>query len=321
LSGRYLYSSILLAFAMLTMPAAMSGCSGGSGGQQQNAQLQAAQKKISEEKESEKLKKLEEDIESLFETLGGPALKTKTGGGQEGKQGEESNQAGGQQEEKPQEDKQKEDGQKEGGQQEEKQQEGQKEGNNEGKQQQVEQKSDIKKDSDAWKKVDKTISSLHYQWNDLMPEITKKGADMKLVDAFDNSLNSLTTESESRDRSKVLTSANRLYSHIPDLFSLYRLKMSPELKRMVYYTRNMMLESEKDNWEQVGKDKESLEKSWSLLRNTLEDEQKKTGDKLDFSIYELKKVVSENNKQLAFIKGRIVLNNINELLDTFKESK
>ena len=154
-----------------------------------------------------------------------------------------------------------------------------------------------------------------------MPEITKKGADMKLVDVFDNSLNSLTTEAESRDKAKVMFSANKLYSHISDLFSLYRTKMSPELKRMIYYTRNIILESEKENWEQAGKDKESLERTWSLLRNTLEDEQKKIGDKLDFSIYELKKVVSEKNKQLADIKGRIALNNIKELSESYKESK
>lgn len=55
MSGRYLFSSILLAFAVLIMPAAMSGCSGG-GSQQQDVQLQAAQKKIAEEKSLKNLR-------------------------------------------------------------------------------------------------------------------------------------------------------------------------------------------------------------------------------------------------------------------------
>jgi hypothetical protein len=97
--------------------------------------------------------------------------------------------------------------------------------------------------------------------------------------------------------------------------------MSPEVKRMVYYTRNIILEADKEGWEQVGKDNEALEKSWSLFRNTLEKEQKKTGDKLDFSIYELKKVVAEKNRQLSGIKGRIVLNNIKELQKSLEEEK
>jgi hypothetical protein len=302
LFGRYSVASILLAFMILVMPSAMSACSGSSNSRQQVEQLDAAQKKMKEEKESEKLKKLEENIESLFEALGGPSFKTRTG------ENEDKAHESQDQEDSRQEDKQQGEGQQESKQGNSQEEDKQQEGKQENSQQ-------------VWQKVDKTINSLHYEWNDLMPEITKKGADMKLVDVFDNSLNSLTTEAESRDKAKVMFSANKLYSHISDLFSLYRTKMSPELKRMIYYTRNIILESEKENWEQAGKDKESLERTWSLLRNTLEDEQKKIGDKLDFSIYELKKVVSEKNKQLADIKGRIALNNIKELSESYKESK
>ena len=48
--GHYSVTSILLAFTILLMPAVMSGCSGNKSGQQQDVQLQAARKKIKEEK-------------------------------------------------------------------------------------------------------------------------------------------------------------------------------------------------------------------------------------------------------------------------------
>ncbi len=318
--GRNTFAYVLLTSLLLSMPAVVSGCSGGSG-RQQGEQLKAAQEKMTEEKESEKLKKLEAKIESLFETLGGPAMKTETGEKQEDRQHEEhGKQSHGQGDSRQEsENKQQESGQKEDGKQENEQQKNGKESGRKGSQDHGGQKEDKQKEEDKWKEVDKIINDLHYLWNDLMPEITKKGADMKLSDAFAGSLNSLTTKAGSRDRDKVMAAANRLYSHIPDLFSLYRLKMSPELKRMVYYTRNIVLGSEKDAWEQTGKDMESLEKSWSLLRNTLEEEQKKIGDKLDLSIYELKKVVSEKNGQLAVIKGRIVLNNISGLAESYEK--
>ena len=50
-----------------------------------------------------------------------------------------------------------------------------------------------------------------------------------------------------------------------------------------------MLESKKTTGSRWSRDTGSLEKTWTLFRNTVEDEQKKTGDKLNFSIYELKK--------------------------------
>jgi len=311
------------------MSSLLSGCS--SGNQQQNdMQLQAMEDKKKEEKESEKLKKIDEQIESIFEALGGPSVKAEDSADKQSRQEkktEEKDKQGGQQEQNKQQDNKQQDGQ-----QNSKQEDSQQNGNQQDDSQQKDAKKSKQQDgqkqekqqdeqqpADKWSQIEQIISSLHYQWNELMPEIAKKGADMKLMDNFDNALNTLTTTIESKDQVKVLTAANRLYSHVPDLYSLYRLRMSPEVKRMIYYARNMILESDKNNWEQVEKDKESLEKSWSILRNTLDEEQKTTGDKLDFSIYELKKVAADKNKQLTGIKGMVVLNNIKELQKSFEE--
>ncbi len=314
---------IIIAISILFIQAVTAGCSRNQG-QQQDAQLQAAKEKQSQEKESERLKKIESQIEMLFEVLGGPSVKTSESGDDTGGQNE-GTQHGGQQKDSQQQGTQQGD-QKGGGQNEDKQQDGgQKGGNQQQGTQQGDQKSSGKQAAqqapDKWSQVGRVINNLHYQWNDLMPEIAKKGAEMKLVDNFDNALNTLTTTIESKDQEKVLVSANKLYSHVPDLYSLYRVKMSPEVKRMIYYTRNIILLSGKDGWEQVGKDNEALDKSWSLFQNTLEKEQKTIGDKLDFSIYELKKVVTEKNKQLTDIKGRIVLNNIKELQKSYENEK
>jgi hypothetical protein len=308
--------------------------------------------KQAQEKESKKLKNIEAQIENLFETLGGPSViadksaangdsgdnqensqqqadkeeGSSKQGQQKGEEEDSSNQGQqkGEEEDSSKQGQQKgeeEDSSKQGQQKDSTQQQGNKEENSsqKGDTEQQNGKATAQIAPNRWSNVDKIINKMHYQWNDLMPEIAKKGADMKLVDNFDNALNNLTTTAKSKDQDKVRTSANKLYSYVPDLYSLYRIKMSPEVKRMIYYTRNIILESNKDGWEQVEKDNEALEKSWSLFRNTLEKEQKKTGDKLDFSVYELKKVITEKEQELTSIKGRIVLNNIQQLQKSFEE--
>lgn len=308
---------IIVTASIVYIPMIMTGCSGNKG-QQQNAELQAIREKLSSEKESEKLKKTEAQIEMLFETLGGPSVKIRESG-----QDNKDSQQEGHENDAKQQDTQQDEGQKDkpkqdSGQKDD-QQQGTKPDDSEKENKQQGGKETAQKESDKWPQVSSIITKLHYQWNDLMPEIAKKGANMKLVDNFDNALNSLTETIDSKDKKKVLASANKLYSYIPDLYSLYRVKMSPEVKRMIYYTRNIILESDKEGWVQVAKDNEALEKSWSLLRNTLEKEQKKIEDKLDFSIYDLKKVVEEKNSQITGIKGKIVLNNITELQKSFEE--
>lgn len=280
----------------------------------QGAQLQALKQKQAQEKESEKLKDIEADLEAVFEALGGPSVKMDKSGSEKDSE-KQDQQTTGEQEKTGQ---QQGSGQKTGEQQSDK---------NQGEQQQTSKDQETKKDQqkpkvpDKWSKADELIRKLHYKWNDFNPSLSKKGADIKLIDNFDNALNQLTTTVTTKDTQKVLTSANTLYSKLPDLYSLYRIKLSPEAKRMVYYTRNIILEAAKDNWEQVAKDNEAIEKSWALFRNTLENEQKEPGDKLNFSIYELKKVSAEKNKQLTDIKGKIVLDNIKGLQKSVEEKK
>ncbi|MGE5613507.1 MAG: hypothetical protein ACM3XR_03790 [Bacillota bacterium] len=307
--------------AVLVLP---SGCN--QTGRQQEYQMQAQKKEQEQEEEPEKLKKLESQLEDLFETLGGPSVKKEKG---ESKEEQDTHQQQDTEQKRTQQQgTQQQDTRQQGTQQQGKQEDTQQQGmQQQGTQQQGTQKQDVKKQGaqppqeEKWSEVDKIINKLHYQWNDLVPELTKKVADMKLVDNFDNALNSLTTTAASRNAQNVLTSANALYSYMPDLFSLYRGKVSPEIKRMIYYIRNIIMESSKDNWETVKKDAESLEKSWSLFRNTLEKEQQQISDKLNFSIYELKKVASGKEKQLTSIKGMIALNNIKELQMSLEENK
>ena len=325
----YCITWFLLAFLFIT------GCGKNSGNEQEDAKFQALKQTQKQEKESEKLKAIEDDIEALFEVLGGPSIKTAESGSEKNNE-KQNQQATGDQDKSKQPD----EGQK-SNQQQSDQEQGTKDGQQDGQQQGTkdEQQGEQKKEEqdsqqhaqkaqqaqqsqqapDKWSKADKLIQELHYKWNDLIPDLSKKNADIKLIDNFDNALNKLTTIMTTKDMEKVLTSANTLYSHIPDLFSLYRIKLSPEAKRMIYYTRNIILEATKNNWEQASKDIDAIEKSWSLFRNTLESEQKETGDKLNFSIYELKKVTVEKNKQLTDIKGKIVLSNIKDLQKSIEE--
>jgi hypothetical protein len=265
--------------------------------QQQDAQLQALKKNQVQEMESEKLKAFEKDIEALFEELDGPGIKVDESTSKKDKTEQED--------EKQDQSEQKQD--------EQKQDDKKQSSNDQDKKDKKDDKQEEQKTPDKWANIDSIIRKLHFKWNELIPDLSKKGADIKLIDSFDNALNQLTTTISTKDENKVLTSANSLYSHIPDLYSIYRIKLTPETKRLIFHTRNIILESAKDNWEQVAKDSAAIEKIWSLFRNTLEDKQKKAGDKLNFSIYELKKVTAAKNKQLTDIKGRIVLENIREL--------
>lgn len=306
--------AILTAAGIFILP--FSACS--QGGQKQTPQQQSAKQQVQVEKEPKELKDMEAGIEEIIGSLDGPSLGTaeekQKGGASQSSKGSESKPGG------------KESQQKSGDQQGKEQagdgQGKEQAGGGQGAQQQTPQKEAQPKPEDPWSKIGGVIAVLHYQWNEYMPDAAKKGATLKMTENFSNALNHLTVSTPAKNKVEVLKAANSLYAVVPDLYSLYRIKMSPEIKRMAYFTRNIVLDSMTDDWAQADKDMSGLEASWSIARNSLGKEQQKDSGKLDFSITELKKVVVSKNKQLTDIKGRVALSNIGAVVKSYeKESQ
>lgn len=174
---------------------------------------------------------------------------------------------------------------------------------------------------EPWQEISTTINKLHYEWNAYIPAATKKNASRELIDNFDNSLNNLTSTIVTQDKNNILLAANNLYQYIPDFYMLYKTPSSPEIKRIRYYIRNVVLNASISNWEQAVKDVSSLKSSWAIFKNTLDPQNQNLESQLDYSIYELEKVVNENNVYLTDIKGRIAISNTAAIEKAEKENE
>lgn len=266
----------------------------------------------------DQLESIENSIESIIKKLDGPAAETKGNGQQLGPQAEETQDMGdrntqsndkNQNSNDQQKDKNQEDDQNKQGDEQNKDQQN----NQDGISGQPSSSKEDNKQKDPWKDIDKTINMLHYQWNSFKPMAVKKNASADLTEGFSTALNSLTNTVISKNKTNTLLTASYLYSYIPDLYALYKTQTSPEIKRIRYYTRNAMLNAMTANWEQADTDMANLKSTWNLYRNLVQEEQQEQASQLDFSIYELEKVIMEKNQPLCDIKGRVVISNIQAL--------
>lgn len=293
-----------------------------------NDEQQAKQMKATEksDKVPEDLENLESSIEKIIKALDGPSVSLK----------DEKSQSQGQNREQSQGESQSPSPQKSGqggGQQSGQQSQGgeQKQGQgSEGSQGQKtpqptnnmqSNQNTASSSKDPWQEISPTIHKLHYQWNGYLPSATKKNANRQLIDNFDNALNALTSTIQTKDKNKTLLTANNLYSYIPDFYMLYKTESSPEIKRIRYYARNVVLNSTTLNWDQAGKDIISLKATWAIYKNTIDPKNQELSSKLDYSIYELEKVVTEKSQSLTDIKGRITISNTESLEKAAKESQ
>lgn len=281
-------------------------------------------KQVKDTEESDKVPKdlenIESSIEKIIKALEGPAVSMK-----DEKEEDQQNQDKSSSESEGQESEEKENNE------ENKEDEGDKKENSD------DQNSDEQKSSedsanksepqktatpkDPWQEISSTINKLHYQWNSYIPSATKKNATRGLIDNFDNSLNNLTSTIVTKDKNNTLLAANNLYLFIPDFYMLYKTPTSPEIKRIRYYIRNIVLNAAILNWEQAGKDIVSLKATWAIYKNTIDPKNQDLASKLDYSIYELEKVVNENNIYLTDIKGRIAISNTEGVEKAAKENE
>ena len=246
---------------------------------------------------------------------------TKEEGNQENQDKENNNeneQQNGGVQENEQEDK---DQDKKQGQEEDKDQQN-KEGQQEGKDQQKHQKDAGIQQFDEkvpWQEVTPVINRLHLSWNSYEPKAAKSENSQDKLRNFSSALNELTNSIYSKNRNSALIKANKCYGEITKLYSIYKKPNVTEIKKLKYYTRNIMLGSMNNDWTQTIENMEQIKTVWDVLKSNLSENYKEDSDTLDFSIKELEKVIKEKNQNLVDLKGRIVLTNIESIDKKLKD--
>jgi len=276
---------------------------------------QATEENQKFEKIPEQLKAIESNIEKLIKELGGPSIGVEEEKKEDKTNKEEEEKSNNEDKRKKEDENQEKQGEDEKGKS--KEDEKQNEKNGQQKQKSDEEKSAEKEQQppqeDIWQKIIPVIHSLHYQWNSYSPAAAEVNASKTMMDNFSNALNALTSAVESKSKENSLMAANQLYSYVPDFFSLYKTSNSPEIKRVRHFTRSIILNSSADKWDDVNNDLNNLKSSWQIYKNIVFNEHKEAANTLDYSIYELEKVVFQKNKSLIDLKGRVVMSNIEQL--------
>lgn len=283
--GKTIYLVLLLTFLM-------SSC--GQQKQDQSQNQKSEQTSQGSEQIPSQLTEIENNIEKIILALNGPAVGVKEEKSESGKQSESSDQST-----------QSQSTQSQGTQSGQPGQESQQPKQGEGAKQPPKQS--------PWEKITPIIYETHNKWNRFMPLAAKKGANKALLDGFSDALNNLTKTLSDKNENNTLLAASNTYGHIPDFYLLFKTKVSPEVKKIRYYIRNCVLNSQVANWPQADADLNNLKASWALFKNATTKEQQDIVNMLDFSIYELDKVVKAKSKQLVKIKGKMALLNIETL--------
>ena len=184
-----------------------------------------------------------------------------------------------------------------------------------------EQKQEIKKETTEdkmWETVEEKLETMHKQWNELQPKIVQAGISKEKVDAFSTALNDVTMAADETDKMNTLLGVSNLYAFVADFMAPYESDIPPDVKRMQHFLRNAKYHAMLENWEAAKENMENAKAHWQIVKAQTEKEQEEHANKMEFSIYQMEKVIDESNATLSELKGDLALQNLEALEESFE---
>jgi len=275
----------------------LSGCMGQEEQQpQQQTQKPANQEK---EKDSTKLKKIQDDVEAMIAMLSGiPVIELK-------KSEEQDSQGGGEQSGQSQD--------QQGGQSgtQQSQGSGQQQGNQQNK---PEKKSILINEIQVnWVQALKDVQKIHIEWSDYIAQAAKDGVSKNNIDSFDNTLNQFTNLIIMKKKEEAVIYANNLTLSLINFWGYYKIDFPIDVLKIKYFIRNVIFYSAVNKWDKVIENYNLAKTLFQTLRATSEKEQQEKINKIDFAIQELEKVIKMNDYPLIRLKGKIAIDNLKEM--------
>lgn len=164
-----------------------------------------------------------------------------------------------------------------------------------------------------WKKIKENIGELHVEWNTYEPQSLKDGAIPEVIQSFKRQLNMLSEAAEREDLDKTLQEANVLYSYYAHFFDLYRHHAPPEIKRLKALTRQIMLNAQKEYWQDTEVLVEQIKVTWHTAKSRMGNADIALNEQIDCAIIDLESVAKEQNSLLTSLKGDILLQNLDKI--------
>jgi len=193
------------------------------------------------------------------------------------------------------------------------------EGNQQQSRQKGAQQDNQKSQTENWTKEEKSVKSIHEKWNSLETAAVKAGASDSLIMEFETNLDNLTNKVMEKSIMEVPDAANELYGSTVKIADLFQTDNPPPADMLKYFTQKSLLTIEADNWTEAGNNARELKKHWEKVKTMMDQGGAQLNTQMDYAIADFEQSIEKKNKDVARIKGEIVLSNIEKIIKELKK--
>lgn len=166
---------------------------------------------------------------------------------------------------------------------------------------------------DNWKMIKVLTDGMHFTWNNLQPELIKKGVSQTQTDNFNKALIALSQNVNAKNIKESQNAAFQLSQALSDFYSYYKTEIPSELPRITSAVTGIHFAVKQNNWPQAQELANLLQQEFTKLKASIEDNQNHIFQMLELSVNDLCSAVQNQDSVLVLIRTNLVNSNIREL--------
>ena len=164
-----------------------------------------------------------------------------------------------------------------------------------------------------WKMIKVLADGMHFTWNNLQPELIKKGVSQTQIENFNKALVALSQNVNTKNIKESQTAAFQLFQALSDFYSYYKTEIPAELPRITSGVTGIHFSVKQNNWPQAQELANQLQQEFAKLKANVEDNQNHIFQMLELSVNDLCNAVYNQDPVLVLIRTNLVNSNIHEL--------
>jgi len=166
---------------------------------------------------------------------------------------------------------------------------------------------------DNWKLIKVLTDGLHFTWNNLQPDLIKKGVSQTQIENFNKALIALSQNVNAKNITESQNAAFQLSQALADFYSYYKSDIPAELPRITSGVAGIHFSVKQNNWPKAQELANQLQQEFAKLKASVEDNQNHIFQMLELSINDLCSAVYNQDSVLVIIRTNLVNSNIHEL--------
>jgi len=170
---------------------------------------------------------------------------------------------------------------------------------------------------EIWDDIKMNVTEIHNQWDELEPVLVQENMYQDTINAFEESLESLTINASNHNYFGTLTSANESTKHLSRFMVAFAENRISTLNEMRYHTRNIVISATVDNYEDAQESLDYMKEQNLTVTRDLEDDNKFR--ELDTSLVNLQRALNKQDTGLIHIKAAVVMEQLLQIMEELED--